>query len=59
MYAEVGQSLLQQKQNKQIGFLNLDDDHIEYAQIKHQSDTVTDNQVQLLVENTPIGMCKQ
>jgi len=55
MYAEVG---LQQKQSKKkTGFLNLDD-HIEYAKLKHQPDTATDTQLQPLVENTPIGMCK-
>ena len=54
MYAEVG---LQQKQNKQTDFLNLDD-HIEYAQLKHQPDTVIDKQLQPLMENAPIDMCK-
>jgi len=54
MYAEVG---LQQKQSEKTGFLNLDD-HIEYAKLKHQPDTATDTQLQPLVENTPIGMCK-
>ena len=52
-YAEVG---LQQEQNKQADFLNLD--HVEYAQLKHQPDTITDKQLQPLVENTPIDMCK-
>ena len=53
-YAEIGQPLILLQ--KQRGFLNLDDDLIEYAQLKHQPDTVSNKQLQSFEENTPIGM---
>ena len=59
MYAEVGQLSHQYQQNKQLTFLDLDDTHIEYAQLNHKVhvDINPGTQgAQPFIKSKPVGM---